>query len=263
MKKTLIVLTAAFAALTLGAPGTASAETLRVGMECTYAPFNFKTASGEMDGYDVDVAKGVAKLIGADVEYICQKWSGMIPALLANKFDLVIASMSITPKRLEKMAFTVPYRISVGRLVGRKSGGFKLFDSAGKPIAENFKGLKVGLERASTYASWFEAKLPGAKVLLYDSSETLYIDLQNGRTDMIMTNPMKAHLKFLSKENGAGFEFVSPQIDETKFFGIGVGIGLRKGNDALLARLNKAITTLSNDGSLEKYALKYFPFAIH
>ena len=78
---------------------TASAETLRVGMECTYAPFNFKNADGELMGYDVDVAKGVAGLIGADMEFVCQKWDGMIPALLANKFDLVIASMSITLPR--------------------------------------------------------------------------------------------------------------------------------------------------------------------
>jgi polar amino acid transport system substrate-binding protein len=263
MKKTLMVLTAAFAAFALGAPQTASAETLRVGMECTYPPFNFKKSTGELDGYDVDVAKGVAKLIGADVKYVCQKWSGMIPALLANKFDLVIASMSITEKRMEKMAFSLPYRTSVGRLVGRKSGNFNLFDGSGKPIPANFNGLKVGLERATTYASWFEAKLPDAKVVLYDNAETMYIDLQNGRTDMIMTNPMKAHLKFLSKTDGAGFEFVSPPIDEIKFFGIGVGIGLRKGNDALLARLNKAVKTLANNGSLEKYALKYFTFAIH
>ncbi|MCP4980567.1 MAG: transporter substrate-binding domain-containing protein, partial [Gammaproteobacteria bacterium] len=63
--------------------GTASAETLRVGMECTYAPFNFKNADGKLMGYDVDVAKGVGGLIGADLEFVCQKWDGMIPALLA------------------------------------------------------------------------------------------------------------------------------------------------------------------------------------
>jgi polar amino acid transport system substrate-binding protein len=242
---------------------SAQAETLRVGMECTYAPFNYKTADGELAGYDVDVAKGVAALIGADLDFVCQKWSGMIPALLANKFDLVVASMSITDKRMEKMDFSVPYRISVGRLVGRKNSGWDLFDGAGKPHAANFAGLKVGLERASTYASWFKAVLPEAQVVYYDTNEALYIDLQNGRTDMIMTNPMKAHLRFLSKEDGAGFEFVSPQIDEVSYFGIGVGIGLRKGNDALLARLNKAVTTLSNNGSLEKYARKIFPFTIH
>ena len=155
MRNALKLATAALAVMVFGAPGPASAETLRVGMECTYAPFNFRTAEGKLDGYDVDVAKGVAKIIGADLEFVCQKWDGMIPALLANKFDLVIASMSITDKRLKKMDFSNTYRISVGRLVGKKNSGWKLFNSAGKPIPANFAGLKVGLERATTYSDWF------------------------------------------------------------------------------------------------------------
>ena len=138
-----------------------------------------------------------------------------------------------------------------------------MFDADDKPIPANFAGLKVGVERASTYADWFKNVLPDANVVLYDTNESLYLDLVNGRTDMIMTNPMKAHLRFLSQADGAGFKFVSPQIDERKYFGIGVGIGLRQGNDELKARLNKAIRTLTDNGYLESYALKYFPFAIH
>lgn len=263
MKKLLALMAAVLAVSVWGLSSPASADTLRVGMECTYAPFNFRNADGELDGYDVDVAKGVAGIIGADLEFLCQKWDGMIPALLANKFDLIVASMSITEERLEKIDFSQPYRISVGRLVGRKNANLKLFDDMGKPIAANFAGLKVGLDRASTYANWFEAKLPDANVIYYDSSEAMYLDLVNGRTDIIMTNPMKAYLRFLSKEDGAGFEFVSPAIDERQYFGVGVGIGLRKGNDELKARLNNALKTLTEDGSLEKFALKYFPFAIH
>lgn len=263
MKTIRILITTFSAVILFGMVQAASADTLRVGMECTYAPFNFKNANGELDGYDVDVAKGVAGIIGADLDFVCQKWDGMIPALLANKFDLIVASMSITEKRLKKIDFSQPYRISVGRLVGKKGGGFKLFDDAGKPIAANFAGLKVGMGRATTYSSWFEAKLPKADVVYYDKSEAMYLDLVNGRVDLIMTNPMKAYLKFLSKPDGAGFEFASPQVDERKFFGVGVGIGLRQGNDALKVRLNGALKTLTEDGSLEKYSRKYFPFAIH
>ena len=242
---------------------TASAETLRVGMECTYAPFNYRTAEGELAGYDVDVAKGVAKIIGADFEYVCQEWDGMIPALLANKFDLIIASMSITDKRMEKIDFSGPYRFSTGQIVGSKKTKVNLFDAAGKPIPTNFKGLKVGLERATTYASWFEEKLPEADVLLYDSSEALYLDLRNGRVDLIMTNPMKAHLKFLANPDGSGFEFKGPVVDEEKFFGIGVGIGLRQGQPELKKRLNAALKQLINSGELETYARKIFPFKLH
>ncbi len=253
----------AVGAVALFAAGSVSAETLRVGMECTYAPFNYRTADGELAGYDVDVAKGVAEIIGADLEFVCQQWDGMIPALLANKFDLIVASMSITDTRKEKIDFSGPYRDSVGRLIGKADADWKLFDDNGAPIAENFNGLRVGLERASTYENWFNAKLPGAEIVLYDGSEPLYLDLQNGRVDMIMTNPMKAQLRFLSKEAGNKFGFVSPAISEVEFFGIGVGIGLRQGQDELRERLSAAIRELINNGSLKEYALKIFPFQIH
>jgi polar amino acid transport system substrate-binding protein len=187
----------------------------------------------------------------------------MIPALLANKFDLIVASMSITEKRLKQIDFSAPYRVSIGRLVGPRGKNWNLFDANGDPIAANFDGLRVGVERASTYADWFKAKLPGANVVLYDGSEPMYLDLQNGRVDMIMTNPMKAHLKFLSQAEGGGYEFVSPAINEEQYFGIGVGIGLRKGQPELKAKLDKAIIQLVRDGSLEQYALKIFPFPIH
>ncbi|MDH3667516.1 MAG: transporter substrate-binding domain-containing protein [Paracoccaceae bacterium] len=243
--------------------GQVQAEPFRVGMECTYAPFNFKNTDGELVGYDVDVAKGVARIIGADLEFVCQEWDGMIPALLANKFDLVIASMSITEKRLEKMDFSSPYRFSIGQIVGSEKIDRKLFDDDGNPIPENFKGLKVGLERATTYTHWFEEVLPDADVLLYDSNEALYLDLRNGRTDIIMTNPMKAHLRFLSQEEGSGFKLIGPPVDEEKYFGIGVGIGLRQGQPELKSRLNAALKELINSGELESYALKYFPFKLH
>jgi polar amino acid transport system substrate-binding protein len=248
------------AALLLAAP--VQAETLRVGMECTYAPFNYRTPEGEMAGYDVDVAKGIAERIGVDLNYVCQEWDGMLPSLLANKFDLIVASMSITEERQQKIDFSIPYRVSVGRILGSKSAGLKLFDDEGNPIPEAFKGLRFGVERASTYAKWIEAKLPGAEVVYYDGNLSMLLDLQSSRLDIAITNPMKAYLDFLSKENGAGFEFVSPPIDEVEYFGPGVGVGLRKGNDALLERINTALADMIKDGSLEKYSLKYFPFSI-
>jgi polar amino acid transport system substrate-binding protein len=256
--------TLAIGALALTAiAATANAETMRVGMECTYAPFNYRTDAGELAGYDVDVAKGVAEIAGFDIEFVCQEWDGMIPALLANKFDLIVASMSITEKRLEKMDFSAPYRVSIGRLIGPKDADWNLFDDAGNPIAENFAGKRVGLERASTYADWFEAKLPDAEVVFYDGNEPMYLDLQNGRVDMIMTNPMKAHLRFLSQEDGGKFGFVSPAVADEEYFGVGVGIGLRKDQPELKAKLDAAVLELVKTGKLEEYALKIFPFPIH
>ncbi len=241
----------------------AGAETLRVGTECTYAPFNFRTADGELTGYDVDVATEIGKRIESDIEFVCQEWDGMIPALLANKFDLIVASMSITEKRLKQIDFSGPYRVSIGQFVGRKDAGLKLFNEDGEVNPAGFEGIRVGLERSSTYEEWMKAKVPGADIVYYDGNEPMYLDLAAGRVDAIMTNPMKAYLKFLSDDGNKDFDVIGPQIDEVSYFGVGVGVGLRKGQDDLKAKINGALEAMTDDGTLMDFSLRYFPFPIY
>lgn len=260
MKRPQIALVAALGLFAFAT--TAHAESLRVGTECTYAPFNFRTADGELTGYDVDVAKEVGKRIGADIEFVCQEWDGMIPALLANKFDLIVASMSITEKRLKQIDFSGPYRVSIGQFVGRKDAKLKLFDDGGMVMPAAFDGIRVGLERSSTYEEWMKAKVPGAEVVYYDGNEPMYLDLAAGRVDVIMTNPMKAYLKFLSQDGNKDFDVIGPQIDEVSYFGIGVGIGMRKGNDDIKGKINEALEAMTKDGALMDFSLRYFPFPI-
>ncbi len=241
----------------------AAAETLRVGTECTYFPFNYRDSDGSLKGYDVDVATEVGQRIGAEIEFVCQEWDGMIPALLANKFDLIVASMSITEQRREKIDFSVPYRVSIGQFIGATSKNLEFFNEDGSVNAAGFEGVRVGIERSSTYDTWIEAKMPDADIVRYDTNEAMYLDLKAGRVDAIMTNPMKAYLVFLSKPDGEGFETVGPQINEEAFFGIGVGIGVRKDNAELLARVDEALVGMIKDGSLSTFSHRYFPFDIN
>jgi polar amino acid transport system substrate-binding protein len=242
---------------------TVFAETLRAGTECTYHPFNFRDENGNLQGYDIDIGMEVGKRIGAEIEWVCQKWDGMIPSLLAEKYDLIVASMSITDERSEKIDFSVPYRISVGQFIAAKDKNLQLFNEDESVNAEGFKDVKIGLQRATTYDNWIQAKAPDAEIVRYDNVEPLYLDLTAGRVDAIMTNPMKAHLKFLSQPDGAGFGIVGPQITDQEFFGIGVGIGIRKGNEELLARINEALESMKTDGTMGGFGKKYFPFTIH
>lgn len=257
MRNLLLVTVAALVVAT-----SASAESLKVGTECTYHPFNYRTDDGKLTGYDVDVANEVGKRVEAEIEFVCQEWKGMIPALLAGKFDLIVASMSITDERLKQIDFSAPYRVSIGQFIGAKAKGLELFNGDEVNPA-GFEGVKIGLERATTYENWLKAKVPGADVAYYDNNEAMYLDLTAGRVDAIMTNPMKAYLAFLSKDDGAGFEVVGPQIEEEEYFGIGVGIGLRQGNDALKERINAALQSMIEDGTLGEFGLRYFPFTIH
>jgi polar amino acid transport system substrate-binding protein len=245
-----------------GVPFTAAAETLRVGTECTYHPFNFRSDDGVLQGYDIDVATEVGKRINADIEFVCQEWKGMIPALLAGKFDLIVASMSITEKRLKQIDFSSPYRVSIGQFVGAKDADHALFvDDKINP--EGFTGVRVGLERATTYEDWLKATVPDAEVAYYDNNESMFLDLNAGRVDVIMTNPMKAYLKFLSKEDGSKFGVIGPQIAEQDYFGVGVGVGLRKDNESLKNKIDTSIKSMIEDGTLSEFSLRYFPFTIH
>jgi polar amino acid transport system substrate-binding protein len=238
-------------------------ETLRAGTECTYFPFNFRDADGTLKGYDVDVGNEIGKRLNMKVEWVCQKWDGMLPALLANKYDVILASLSITEERRQKIDFSVSYRVSIGQFVGPKAKGLKLFKEDKTPDAAAFKGVKVGLQRGTTYENWITAKVPDATVVKYDTVEQTYLELKSGRVDVIMTNPMKTYLEFLSKPDGAGFEVIGPQIDEEKYFGTGAGVGLRKGEEALLKRIDAALVDMKKDGTLDKFSKAYFPFTIY
>ncbi len=263
MKKFFSVAAAALA-LSLVAAGPASAqETLKAATDCAYFPFSFRDTDNVLKGYEIDMGEDLAKRANFKIEWVCQKFDGLIPSILANKFDLIIATMSITDERRKSIDFSVPYRISVGQFVGPKNKGYKLFNADGTPNPAGFKGLKVGLGRATTYDNWMQAKVPDATVVRYDSDAQMYLELKAGRVDVLMTNPMKIFLEFLSKPDGAGYEVIGPQIKDEKYFGIGVGVGVRKGSDALLKRIDAAITAMKNDGSLERYSRKYFPFNIY
>jgi len=263
MKK-LVATVAAALVLTLAAVGPAAAqETLKAATDCAYFPFSFRDADGVLKGYEIDLGDDLAKRANFKLEWVCQKFDGLLPSLLANKFDLIISTMSITDERRKSIDFSTSYRVSVGQFVGPKAKALNLFNADGTPNPAAFKDLKVGLARATTYDNWMQAKVPEATIVRYDTDAQMYLELKAGRVDVLMTNPMKIYLEFLSKPDGAGYDVIGPQIKDEKYFGIGVGVGVRKGNEALLKRIDAALNDMKKDGTLDKYSKKYFPFAIY
>lgn len=258
MKKIVLMLIAGLAAFAT----QASARELRVGSECTYPPFNYRSPDGELLGFDIDVAKEVVKRIGADVSFVCQPFDSLIPGLLAGKFDLLAASMSITDERKKSIDFSLPYRSSTARFIGPEGSDTKPLTDDGQPNLAGMEGKTIAIQRSSTYESYMRDKFPGANISLYDTVDNMLLDLTSHRVDLVFAGPIKLATDFLDKPRGKGYAFIGPEINDVKYFGPGVGIGLRKDDGNLLQEVDKAMKAMIDDGTFKTINAKYWSFSV-
>ncbi len=258
MLKPILVAAGLLGALTAGA----AAKDVKVGSECTYPPFNFRDAKGELQGFDIDVAREIGKRLNVNLVFVCQQWDGMIPALLAGKFDLIVASMSITDERKKSIDFSVPYRSSTARFVGAKTLNVQPIGADGKPDPKALAGKTVGLQRSSTYEQFMTKEFPGVKLAQYDTVDNLLLDLQSGRIDLAFAGPIKLDGDFLQKPRGERFHFVGPEINNIALFGPGVGVALRKEDSALRDQIDAALNASFKDGSFKAINDRYWSFSV-
>ena len=232
----------------------AAADALRIATEGAYPPFNFVDESGEVQGFDVEVAKALCAEMEAECEIVTQAWDGIIPGLKAGKYDAIVASMSITDKRKEAVDFTDPYYAAGAALIAPT-------DSDITYTPEGMEGKTIGVQRATTYATLVEQKFPGASLKAYDTVENHNLDLQAGRLDGVVAQQVLM-FDWLKTEGGDAFEFKGEPVKDVEFIGSGAGIAVEKGNTDLLDRLNAALDTIQENGTYEGINAKYFPFSI-
>lgn len=242
---------AAVAALGLLSQPATAADKIRIGTEGAYPPFNFVDEKGELQGFDVDIAKALCERIGAECTFVKQDWDGIIPALLGKKFDAIVASMSITEERMQAVDFTDRYWTNKLQFIGKKG---MTFDAS----AAGLKGKSVGAQRATISGDWLEKNRPDADLKLYDTQENAYLDLASGRLEGILADAL-VNYDWLQSDAGKDFEFKGDPV----FDGDLIGIAVRKGEDDLREKLNKAITDIVADGTYAKINAKYFPFSIY
>jgi lysine-arginine-ornithine-binding protein len=244
-KKLLLV-----AAATLALTGNAFAETLKMGIEAAYPPFNNKDASGQVVGFDYEIGKALCAKMKVECEVVTSDWDGIIPALNAKKFDFLISSLSITEERKQAVDFTDPYYSNKLQFLAPKGGDFKT-DVA------SLKGKIIGAQRSTLASTWLEDKLGmDVDAKLYDTQENAYLDLVSGRVDAILADKYVSY-EWLKSEAGQGFEFKGEPVEENDK----IGIAVRKG-DPLREKLNAAIKEIIADGTYKKINDKYFPFSI-
>lgn len=250
---------AAAAALVLAA-GTASAETLRVGTEGAYPPYNATDASGKLVGFEIDLANELCKRTQMTCEIIQQDWDGMIPALMNKRYDAIMAGMSVTEERMKQIAFSKPYSTTPAWFVSAKDGVLKDAKTLAD-IQAALKGKSVGVQRSTIHQNFLEAKVPGADVKLYDTQDDLNLDLQNGRIDAGLADSL-GWKDFLASDAGKAYDHFGPGLTgkDDPIFGLGVGIGLRKEDTALKTKLDKALDEVTADGTMAKLSVQWFGF---
>lgn len=230
---------------------------IRVGVEGAYPPFSMVTPDGKLEGFDIDMAKAIVAAAGAEVELVVSDWDGIIPALLAKKFDCIVASMSITEERKKKVAFTGKYYQTPAKFVVKK-GMIQDFSK------EAIKGKSVGVQRATIHDKYLTDNYGSdVDVKRYGTQDELYLDITAGRIDMFLSDSIAASEGFLQKPEGQEFEFVGPDLTDPKWFGDGTGIACRQEDIDLVNKLNAAIKKIRSDGTYQKIQNKYFDFNVY
>ncbi len=253
MKKLLLV--AAIAALCGSA--FAQGKDLKVAIDATYEPFTYKTPEGKPTGFDVDIANALCEEIKRKCVFVEQPWDGMIPGLLAKKYDVIISSMSITADRLKQVDFTDKYYNTPSKIVLKKD---IKFDGPA-----SLKGKKIGVLKASTQEKYAlgELKTKGVEVVSYDAQDQVYLDIKAGRLDGTVADTMEVTGGFLSKPGGEAYQFVGSELYIPKYFGTGAGVALRKGQGPLKSQISAAIKTIRANGKYKAINDKYFKFDVY
>ena len=240
MKMKLLIATALTVAMTAGA---FAADKLKIATEGAYPPFNEKNAAGELIGFDVDIAKALCEKMNRECEIIAQDWDGIIPGLVNNKYDAIIASMSITDERKQSIDFAGPYYSSYLGLVAKKGSGLTQETAITKPL---------GAQRSTVSSNWAEEKAGSrGDVKLYDTQTAAYEDLKAGRVEVLVSDllPVVAWLK-----DNPSYELIGEKIDINDK----IGIGIRQKQDTLKASFDKALSEIRADGTYKQISEKYF-----
>ncbi|MBL8579081.1 MAG: transporter substrate-binding domain-containing protein [Mesorhizobium sp.] len=215
---------------------------LRIAMSGAYPPFNFVDQENKVVGFDPAIGEEIAKRIGVNVEVVTTAWDGIIGGLLANKFDAIVGSMSITDERKEVVDFVGPY-YTTARAIFVKEGSTVTFDQ--------LKDLTIGATLGETHEQW--AREQGWNIRTYKGLPELMLELENGRVDAIVTDNIPVMLAIKTD----GRKFAEIEIPGNKGVSDLVGIAIRKNNPDLHKAMQEALDAMQADGTYLAIAEKW------
>ena len=275
-KKTILTVLASFLII-----GNVSAEKIKIGTEGAYPPWNSKDASGNLIGFEVELAQELCKIMKYECTIVEQDWDGMIPALVMRKFDAIMAGMSITDERKKTITFSQGYADEVASLAVMKGSSLEGMDTpeginlslggssvkkALKTLTDALAGKTVCTQTGTIHQNFLESGDVGSvNVRTYKTQDEVNLDLTSGRCDVALAAAV-AFTDYADK-SGKPVVLVGPTFSGGAF-GNGVGVGIRQASDSAIGKrdakilkdFNKAINKARKKGIISKLAIKHFGF---
>ncbi|PWC36542.1 polyamine ABC transporter substrate-binding protein [Azospirillum sp. TSO35-2] len=244
------------ALLLLASCGVAAAqEPVRIATEGAYPPFNFTQPDGKVAGLEVDLANALCERMKRPCTVVAQDWDGIIPGLLAKKYDAIMATMNITPERAKAIGFSIPYMVVPAYFVAPAASTID-----GSPAS--LRGKTVGAQTSTTHSRYVEKHLGDTATLkTYDTASNLLADLKAGRIDAAITTGATAS-DWVKGDAAKSIKLVGQPVVDTDVFGPGIGVGLRQEDAALKQAFDTAIRSVVQDGTLARIAARYVDFSI-
>lgn len=269
----LILVTMIIAALAMAGPVAAKDyKNIKIATEGAYAPYNFKDAGGNLVGFEIDLAKDLCKRMGISCTIVEQAWDGIIPSLVAGKYDAIMAGMSIKAKREKIISFSRYYVATPILFTVLKTSPLAGFQTSLRSMTlddvnaeeqavldkmrEAFKGKKIGVQVSTTHEDFMIKMMPKIEIASYDKMDNMILDLFAGRIEIGLTS-LSFLTPLLKKPEGEKLQLIGPRMTKGPF-GRGVAVGIRKEDSKLKEMFSKAIDETIADGSLSKLAVQWF-----
>ncbi len=249
-------------------------KTVTIALEGSYEPWNLTKPDGTLDGFEPELAANLCKRMNVQCKLIAQDWDGMMAALQAGKFYVIMDALSISPERQKVIAFTIPYASTPAGFATLKDGPLanlpgtgtivKLNDAdspeakkATAALRQALKGKIIGIQTATVYAKFIDDNFKDvATIREYKNSLEHDLDLVAGRIDVAFEDSTYFTSAFTKPEN-KDLGFTGPQFGG-QIWGAGEALGLRKSDPELKAMFDKAIAAALADGTVKRLSLKWF-----
>ncbi|MEZ2128529.1 MULTISPECIES: transporter substrate-binding domain-containing protein [unclassified Sinorhizobium] len=272
MKLSTILLSGALALSAFAGPAMAKDwKTVTITLEGAYAPWNLTNADGSLGGFEPELAKYLCDKMKVECKLVASDWDGMIPALNAGKFDVIMDALSITDERKQVIDFTIPYAATPAAFATAKDSPLANAAGTGSTIKmtpgqtgvkevdalkEAFKGKTIGIQAATVYAKFVYDNFGDiATIREYKTGADRDLDLQNGRIDLGFDDAVYFANAFAAANDTLAF--TGPEI-AGPIWGEGEGLGIRKADTDLRDKFNEAIKAALADGTVKNLSMKWF-----